>query len=100
MWTLVLIENRPHRGKRSEDNAMIFYQRDKQILPSHHNSSFCVIAYARDVDLSRPITDTGSPRNVMHLSTLEVMCIPQDKIIEKPIEVLCSGNSASLTLGC
>lgn len=70
MGTL-LVQRRPPEGKRFEEGAIIFYQKDSQILPSHDNRY--VTAYVRDMELTCSLIDPGSSRNIKLLSIFEAV---------------------------
>lgn len=76
---------------------MVFYERDKQVLPNHYSRPLNVTASICDVDLRNALTDPGSSLNIMSLSALEVMAIPRNRVIEQPIDVLAfKANASSL----
>lgn len=55
-------------------------------------------SYVREVELRRALIDPRSLLNIMPLSTLEVVEITRDRIIEQLIKLLGSIDSASSTL--
>lgn len=59
------VQNRSCGGSRFEDGAMVFHEKDKLILPSHHNQSLYVTVYVDDVDLKRALIDPCSSSNIL-----------------------------------
>lgn len=54
------------------------YDKNRQIVPSHHNKPLYVTAHICDVELRRAMTDLGSSLNIMLLFTLEMVSIPHE----------------------
>lgn len=50
-----------HGGNRFDNNAMVFYGKDTQIVASHHNKPLYVTAYISDVEFGLVIVDTQVP---------------------------------------
>lgn len=55
--TLILFRSHLHGGVRFDDNAMVFYEKYKHILPNYHDNALYVIALVRDVELRRALVD-------------------------------------------
>lgn len=62
---------------------MVIYERDRQILPSHHNRPLYVTAYVCDMGLRRALIDPASSLNIKFYSMLKAMEISRDRIIEQ-----------------
>lgn len=75
-----------------------FYEKGRQILPSHHNKALYVITSVYYVELKRAMVDRGYSLNIMPLSMLEVVGIPESKIIDQSIEILGFGGNVPFTL--
>lgn len=54
--------------KRFKDNIMVFYENDRQVLPSYHNRPLYLTASIHDVDLKHALIDPGFSLNIMPLS--------------------------------
>lgn len=63
-----LIENRPRRTNRFEDDVVVFYENDWSDIASHHNR---LTAKVRDVELKRAMPDHGLSLNLIFLSILD-----------------------------
>lgn len=74
---------------------MVFYERDKHILPSHQNRPLYVTAYIRDMELRCAVIDLSSLLNIMPLSTLEAIGIPRDRIIDHTSSTVARKNCTS-----
>lgn len=94
-----LAKRRLRGGNRFEDHAMAFYEKDKHVIPIHHNKPSYMTAHACSVELRRAMVDVGSSLKIMPLCTLEAMGIPRDRIIKQFTEVSGFGGSASIVVG-
>lgn len=74
-----LVQNRQCGGRRFEDNALVFWEKDRQALPSHHNQPLYVIAYVHDTELKSALIDPDSSLNIMLFSTHEALRIPRGR---------------------
>lgn len=66
----------PHGGNRLDGNAIVFYEKDRLVLLSHHNMLLYVIAHNRDIELRRAMVVLCFLLNIMPLSTHEMVEIP------------------------
>lgn len=57
----------------------MFYEKDRQIVLSHGNKPLYVTAYICDIKLSRKMVDPSSSLNIMPLSMLKVVGVPQER---------------------
>lgn len=73
-----LVQRPLHRGARFEDNAVVFYEKDKSCLTTTTN---LFTAHVRDMELRRALTDPRSSLNLMP-PTHKAIGIPRDKIVE------------------
>lgn len=64
---------------------MVFYERDRQLLPSYHNKPFYVTTYAREVDLRPALIDPCFALNIIPSSKLTVVT-SWDIIVEQLIK--------------
>lgn len=94
----ILVHNRSRGWKRFQETFMVSYVKDKQILPSHHNRKLYVTVYARNLELWHAF-NPRSLINIMHLLTLEVVGIPQDRVVKHLTEVSSFGGNTSFILG-
>lgn len=78
---------------------MVFSKKDKQIIPSYHNRPLYAAAFVHDVEQRRTLIDPRSSLNIMPPSSLEVVGIPQVRVVKQLIEVSSFGGSESFTLG-
>lgn len=53
--------------KLFKDNAIFFYEKDRQVVPSHHNKPLCVTANVYDIELR--ILSDGRSRILANLET-------------------------------
>lgn len=79
------------------ETVMVFYEKDREILPSHHNRS--LTAHIHDAELRHTLINSGSSLNIMPLSIPEVVEIPRDKIIKQPIKVSDFRDNVFFSLG-
>lgn len=75
-------QNRPRGGMRFEDNVMVFHQKDRQILPSHLNQPLYYTSYIHDMELKHAFVNPNSSSNIIPLSKLKVVGIPQGRIVD------------------
>lgn len=66
---------------------MLFYEKDRQVAPSHHNRSLYVTASIRNFKLRRTMVDPGSSLNIIPLSTLKAVGILRERIAKQHVEV-------------
>lgn len=59
-----------------EDDDMVFYEKDRQVVPSQHIKPLYMTAHINDVELRHTMVDLGSSLNIVHLSTLGAVEIP------------------------
>lgn len=70
-----------------------------EVLPSRQNRPFFVTAYIYYVELRRSLIGPSSSLDIMPLSTLKGVGIPQERIVKQPVEVLgFFGGSASFNI--
>lgn len=69
-----VVENKTRRSNMFEDNAMVFYENDH---PSQHNHPLYVTAKVRDVELKRTMLDHGSSANIIFVSALDAVGVPE-----------------------
>lgn len=86
-------------GNKFEDSAKIFYEKDQQDIPSHHNRPLYVTVSVRDVELKRAMTDLRSSLNIISLFMLQAVRMRQDIIRRGPIEVSDFIGYSTWTLG-
>lgn len=94
-----LTQRRLRGGNWFKDNDMVFYEKDRQVIPNHHHRPLYMPAYISYVDLISTIVDPGYSLKFMPLSTLETVGIRRDKIIKHSVEVSSFRGNASFTLG-
>lgn len=71
-----VVQNRPRGGRRSEDKAMVFYEKNSQ--PSHYRRPLYVTAIVHDME--HALVDLGSSMNIMPLSMLEAIGISRSRL--------------------
>lgn len=54
-----------------ENKAMVFYEKDNQVLSNNYNSALYFIVFFHDMELTHVLIDLGYSLAIMHLSTLE-----------------------------
>lgn len=72
-----MVEGRPRHKGRFDDNAAVFYNKDRRGLPSNHNRPLYMTASVNRVELKRAILDPESSINIISLLTLEAVGIPK-----------------------
>lgn len=90
------------RGGRMEERDLVikpwsFMKENRQVVSSHHNRPLYLTAYIHNVELWR-IMDLASSLNIMPFSTLEMMEIPQDRVVKQLVNMLSFGGNASFPL--
>lgn len=71
-------EKRSRRSSKFEDGEVVFYENEWPNLPSQHNHPLYMTARARDVELKRDTLNQGSSLNIMSLSVLDAVGVPQE----------------------
>lgn len=69
-----------------------------EVLPSRQNRPFFVTAYIYYVELRRSLIGPSSSLDIMPLSTLKAVGIPQERIVKQPVEVLGFLEAAHLSI--
>lgn len=78
---------------------MVFYEKDRQVVPSHHNRSLYVKASIRNFKLRRTMVDPGCSLIIIHLSTHKAVGILRGRIVKQHVEVSGFGGNMSFTIG-
>lgn len=73
-----LVEGRSRRKRQFDNDVTMFYDNDRCGLPSTHNRPLYVTASGNGVELKRAMLDPGSSINIISLSTLDAVGVPQN----------------------
>uniref|UniRef100_A0A2N9GEB7 RNA-directed DNA polymerase n=1 Tax=Fagus sylvatica TaxID=28930 RepID=A0A2N9GEB7_FAGSY len=80
-------------------NAITFTDEDMEVQYPDHRRSLYLSAVIKDVQVRRALVDTGSCLNLIPLSTLQAVNLPQQKIQGSPMEVTGFGGMTEHTMG-
>lgn len=72
-----LVERRPGKNNRFEDNALVFYEINRKDILTQHNRPLYITAKVRDVELRRILLDAGSSLNIISLDVLDDIGVPR-----------------------
>lgn len=78
-WASGLAHGRRSGRNRFENNPMGFYEKDRNILPSHYTRPLYMTWHIRYLELRRARVNLGSSLSIMPLSTFKAMGFPRDK---------------------
>lgn len=82
------ITKRPlHRRTRYEDYAVVFCRENIQIKSEYHNRPLYITVPINDVALRQGLVDPRSSLNIMPPSTLDVVGVPREYMLEQSIEI-------------
>lgn len=81
----MLCHNRLCGRKRFEGSAMVFSERNRQILPSCSNKQLYITAYVCDVELRLALINRVFSFNIMPLLMLKAVRIPQEVVSPSPL---------------
>uniref|UniRef100_A0A2N9G8A8 RNase H type-1 domain-containing protein n=1 Tax=Fagus sylvatica TaxID=28930 RepID=A0A2N9G8A8_FAGSY len=80
-------------------NAITFTDEDMEVQYPDHRRPLYLSAVVKDVQVRRALVDTGSCLNLIPLSTLQAVNVPQQKIQGSPMEVTGFGGMTEHTMG-
>uniref|UniRef100_A0A2N9HR17 Integrase catalytic domain-containing protein n=1 Tax=Fagus sylvatica TaxID=28930 RepID=A0A2N9HR17_FAGSY len=80
-------------------NAITFTDEDMEVQYPDHRRPLYLSAVIKDVQVRRALVDTGSCLNLIPLSTLQAVNLPQQKIQGSPMEVTGFGGMTEHTMG-
>uniref|UniRef100_A0A2N9HSS8 Integrase zinc-binding domain-containing protein n=1 Tax=Fagus sylvatica TaxID=28930 RepID=A0A2N9HSS8_FAGSY len=80
-------------------NAITFTDEDMEVQYPDHRRPLYLSAVIKDVQVRRALVDTGSCLNLIPLSTLQAVNLPQQKIQGSPMEVNGFGGMTEHTMG-
>uniref|UniRef100_A0A2N9EZ34 RNA-directed DNA polymerase n=1 Tax=Fagus sylvatica TaxID=28930 RepID=A0A2N9EZ34_FAGSY len=80
-------------------NAITFTDEDMEVQYPDHRRPLYLSAVIKDVQVRRALVDTGSCLNLIPLSTLQAVNLPQQKIQGSPMEVTGFGGITEHTMG-
>jgi hypothetical protein len=80
-------------------NAITFTDEDMEVQYPDHRRPLYLSVVIKDVQVRRALVDTGSCLNLIPLSTLQAVNLPQQKIQGSPMEVIGFGGMTEHTMG-
>lgn len=81
-----------------EDHAVVFYREEKHTYLEYSNKPLYITTFFIDEESRRGLVDQGSSLDIMPLSILKEVGIPQEDVVKQPIEISGFGADALLTL--
>lgn len=94
-----LVERRPGKSNRFEDNALVFYENNRRDILTQHNKPLYITAEVRDVELRRVLVDVGSSLNIISLYVLDDIGVHREKIQKQLFEASSFNRNRTYTIG-